>query len=80
VPRRQNGRGPATVSRRAAAAALIGLPLTAGEAERVPVDEDALNDFAASYNAYVLALRSGRIDLDQWRRVRRAWAKMTGLR
>lgn len=40
---------------------------------RTPVDIEALDAFAVSYNAYARSLRAGIIDLRAWTRVRRAW-------
>jgi hypothetical protein len=43
---------------------------------KVPTDDGQLNSFAEHYNAYVLALRDGRIDLRVWARVERAWSRL----
>lgn len=59
----------------AAAAAPVSAP--GAESHRVPTLDTELNGFAAAYNAYVMRLRDGRVDLDQWRRVVRAWRRMT---
>lgn len=45
--------------------------------EKIPTDEAELNSFAEKYNRYVSGLRDGRIDLAEWRRVMRAWRKLT---
>lgn len=44
----------------------------------VPTDEEKLNAFAGCYNAYVMRLRDGVIDLKLWERARRAWKKIDG--
>lgn len=43
-----------------------------------PTDESKLNGFATHYNRYVEALRSGLVDLKEWRRVQRAWETLEG--
>lgn len=64
------------MNRRALLLALTPVAVVARD-EKVPTDEAELNEFAGKYNRYVADLRAGRIDLVQWRRVQRAWLKMT---
>ncbi len=45
---------------------------------RVPISETELNDFACRYNEYVSKLRDGRVDLQAWDKVRRAWREIAG--
>jgi len=44
---------------------------------KIPTEEAELNGFAKLYNNYVKSLQGGRVDLDAWRRVERAWRRMT---
>lgn len=48
-------------------------------ARGVPVDGEALNEFAVAYNAYVERLGEGVVDLDLWRKVERRWGKLVGV-
>jgi hypothetical protein len=50
---------------------LLGGPLFAPPSP--PVDERRLNEFAAAYNAYVVTLGKGEINLRLWRDVQRQW-------
>lgn len=64
------------MNRRALLLALAPVAAAARD-EKIPTDESELNEFAGKYNRYVADLRDGHIDLAQWRRVQRAWKKMT---
>jgi hypothetical protein len=49
----------------------------ARERERIPTDAADLNRFREQYNAYVMALQRGVIDLARWKRVAATWQRLT---
>lgn len=53
-------------------AALAGI----ARADRAPGELDALNAFAARYNAYIAKLRGGIVDAREWSRVEKAWREL----
>ena len=55
---------------------LLFASAAAGPAPGAPTSDADLNEFAVQYNAYVAALRGGRVDLKQWQRAMRAWRKL----
>ena len=57
--------------------ALLFAAVAAPPASGAPTSDADLNEFAVQYNAYVAALRGGRVDLKQWPRVVRAWRKLS---
>jgi hypothetical protein len=46
------------------------------EPARAPIDDRALNAFAAEYNGYVARLKQGVVDLKLWERVTRGWREL----
>lgn len=57
-------------------ASLAALCSLRGEVSSAPADLDRLNNFAERYNAYVMALQNGVVDLRLWRRVTDAWRRI----
>lgn len=51
--------------------------VTPGNIQRAPTDIVALNAFGEQYNAYVMALQRGQVDVKRWARVEHAWLELT---
>ena len=48
----------------------------AANGNRVPTDAARLNKFADEYNRYATEMKSGIVDVKQWKRVMEAWREL----
>ena len=48
------------------------------QGSKVPVEPYELNPFVSQMNLYIELRARGEVSLDQWKRVLRAWDRMTG--
>ena len=50
----------------------------ANRSENVPTTPDQINPFTTTFNAFLMELQDGKVNLMAWRRVRRAAKKLFG--
>jgi len=55
---------------------ILNLLLLAPQEQRLPDDLVKLNQFAAAYNDYILALKEFKNDASLWREVERLWKRL----